>query len=303
MRKGFTLIEFLIATALAGIVAAAITTTVVRQQRFYAAAQEQLELRNRLREAANILSADLKGAAVSELGVPFMSDTAVELFTSVGSSIVCTLVANVIGLPPQTLARGNTLTSIVAVPDTGDLALIYGSPYNLRDSGSWTQNRIAAMTSRAASSACPSPTGFTTAPDVAPGTTAWQLTLANSPAEEIRPGSPIHFVRRSRYSLYKSGGQWYLGYRRCNALGPSLCGAIQPVSGPFLPYSSGGAGGLGITYYNKAGAIINSSQSGSLARIDVVIRSNRPEFRTLTEPSSIAPETVKVSIALRNRAR
>jgi len=302
MRRGFTLVEFLIATSLAGIMAAAITTTVVRQQRFYSAAQEKLELRNRLREIASILSADLKGAAISELGVPFMSDTAVELYTSVATSIACTVAGNIVGLAPQQLSGGNTLTSIIVQPDTGDIALIYGSPYNFPDSGRWSQYRTGAVPPRAASATCPSSSGFTKASDVAAGVTALQLTLSQTASANTRPGSPIHVVRRGRYSLYKSTDGWYLGYRRCNALGYSVCATIQPVSGPYLPYG-GTRSGLSFSYYNRAGSRINSSQSATLARVDIVIRSNPAKFTGVLSPVSPALETLKVSVSPRNRLR
>jgi prepilin-type N-terminal cleavage/methylation domain-containing protein len=302
-RRGFTLVEFLISAALAGVVSAAIATTFVRQQHFHSARQERLVIRGRLSEAANILATELRSASLGELGVRSMSDSAIEVFLPVMTSVACTVSGAAVGLAPALLARGNTLTSGSAQPDTGDIALIYGIPYNFPDSGSWTQYRISGVTSRAASSMCPAATGFTTSGDVTTGTSAWQVTLATSPSPVIRAGSPMHFARRGRYSLYKSSGEWYLGYRRCNALGTSVCGSIQPVSGPYLPYSSGGVGGLFLSYYNKTGALINSAQSAQLARIDIVIRSNRRKFKSLSSSSSSPPDTVKVSVAPRNRAR
>jgi hypothetical protein len=238
------------------------------------------------------------------MGIPLMTDTALELYTSVGTSVACTLNGNSIGLPPQLLARGNSLTSIVASPDTGDLALIYGSPSAFPDSGLWYQHRLSSVTSRTASAMCPTSSGFTTAPDIYQGITALQLILSSPVSANVRAGSPIHFVRRGRYSIYKSGDTWHLGYRRCNSQGRSVCGTIQPVSGPYLPVSvSDRKGGLTFSYFNSAGVPINSAQAGALARVDVVIRSNVPKFSGLTTSTSMLPETLKVSISPRNRVR
>lgn len=300
--SGFTLIELLIATAISGMIGAAIATTFVREQRFYSAAQEQIELRNRLREASSILAAEIKGAAISELGVPFMSDTAIELFTSVGTSVVCTVSGSTIGVPPQSLARGNTLTSLIVQPDTSDIALIYGLPYAFPDSGNWEQYRIASFATRSAAASCPAVTGFTTASDVAPGVNAWQLTTASPPSPNVKRGSPIHFVRRARYSIYKSGSEWYVGYRRCNALGPSVCGAIQPVSGPYHSYSSG-TGGLSFSYYNASGASITQFQSPTLARVSIVLRSEPRQFSGLAPSAKSEVESLTVDVSPRNRRR
>lgn len=301
-RCGFTVVELLIATAISGIIAAAFATTFVREQRFYSASQEQIDLRNKLREASTILAAEVKGAAVSELGVPFMSDTALELFTSVGSSAVCTVSGSTIGFPPQALARGNTLTSLVVLPDTGDIALIYGSPYNQPDSGRWEPYRIASLTSRSASAACPSTTGFTLPADVATGISSWQLIVSTAPSPNVRVGAPVHFVRRARYSIYKSGSDWYVGYRRCNPTGTSVCGSIQPVSGPYHSYSSG-AGGLSFRYYDRSGASIAQAQSIALSRVQITLRSAPTEFGGLRGSGPAGVESLTVQASPRNRLR
>jgi prepilin-type N-terminal cleavage/methylation domain-containing protein len=303
MRRGFTLIEFLVAAALAGVVTAAIATTFVRQQRFLSAAQERVEIQNRLREGASILSADLRGASVGELGVQLMTDTAVETFMPVAVSIVCTVAGSAIGLPPQSLVRGNTLTSMTAQPDTGDIPLIYGSPYDYPDSGSWSQFSIAAVATRSASTTCPAASGFTTAADGGAGSTSLVVTLTTPVPATIRPGAPVHLLRRARYSLYRSSdNEWYLGYRRCNARGPSVCGSIQPVSGPYHSYSSSSSG-LRLRYFNSGGSEIGESQGSSLARIDLTMRSAPLRFGFPRIASRQIVESLTVSTSPRNRLR
>ncbi|MEO5588429.1 MAG: prepilin-type N-terminal cleavage/methylation domain-containing protein, partial [Gemmatimonadaceae bacterium] len=116
-RRGFTLAELIVATAIGSLVAASIIGTLVRQQRFYQAASEALITRSQLRDAADVLVADLRGSAVSSLGLPLMTDTAIEMYTIIGSSIACAESASsIIGLPPSTLTAGNTLTSLLAAP-------------------------------------------------------------------------------------------------------------------------------------------------------------------------------------------
>ena len=108
VRSGFTVAELLVATAVAGIATALMTVTVVRQQRFYSSAAQVMDVRSQLRDAADILASDIRGAAIAGFGLPFMSDTAIEMFTTVGTSVACSLPApNAIGLPPASLVSGS----------------------------------------------------------------------------------------------------------------------------------------------------------------------------------------------------
>jgi len=93
---------------------------------------------------------------------------------------------------------------------------------------------------------------------------------------DIRPGAIVRFIRRQRYSLYRaSDGDWYLGYRRCNAMGVSVCGAVQPVSGPYRAFSRDQrATGLLFEYFDASGQALDVAAAPlSLARVDVTARS------------------------------
>src|SRR5688572_19759068 len=173
-------------------------TTLARQQRFYSSAAAILDVRAQLRDAGDILATDIRGASLA-LGVPLMTDSAVELFTTIASSIVCTSGAATFGLPPAVLASGANLTSMLALPDTGDLALVYVAR-TPPDSASWETHRITAFTARSIATACPTSSGFTRSGDAS--SSAFEVARASSPSETIRTGAPIHFVRRARYSLY-----------------------------------------------------------------------------------------------------
>lgn len=306
VRRGFTLVELVVATLIGGLAASVIVATLVRQQRFVSASEERLESRNRLRDAASVLTSDLRGAAISELGVPLMTDTAVEFFSVIATSIACTAASSTIGLPPRILASGNTLTSILVQPDTGDLALLYGSTYEQPDSGSWEIHRILTFAARAASTACPTMSGFTTAADVAAGVTSWQVSVSPAPGSTVHKGAPMHFARRGRYSLYRSSdGDWYLGYRRCNAIGASVCGSIQPVSGPYHPYAkTDGTSGLTLKYFDSSGAEIGAAQSASLARIDITLRGEAFHYTGITQAAAArGVDSTTVIVSPRNRAR
>jgi type II secretory pathway pseudopilin PulG len=308
-RTGFTLIELVVAGVLAAIVGATIMFTLRRQERFYGSAAEVMRLRSQLRDAADVLVADIRGAAVSRYGLALMTDTALELYTTLGSSIVCaTPTGRTLFLPPSTLASGTVLTSLLASPDTGDLALLYSIPGGNPDSARWIEGRISGFGTRSLTSSCPSSTGFTSELDAAAGRTGYAVTLLANPPPGVRSGAPVRFIRRARYSLYRSSdGDWYLGYRRCSPVGPSICSTIQPVSGPYLPRGTAGGTSAGISfhYFDSGGVeLFDVGLSTSIARIDVVFRGETARAVSLVgDARQRYRDSAIVSVSPRNRMR
>jgi prepilin-type N-terminal cleavage/methylation domain-containing protein len=308
-RRGFTLIEVIVAAALAALVGSTLFMTLRRQQRFYGSAAEMMQVRDQLRDAADVLAADLRGAAVARYGLPLMTDSAVELFTTIGASVVCAAPSGrTLFMPPAVPASGTVLTSLLASPDTGDVALIYAMPGGIPDSAQWVELRVASFGSRSLVASCPAATGFTSAADAAAKRSGYALTLTTDPPPAVRKGAPVRFLRRARYSLYRSSdGNWYLGYRRCNAIGTSLCATIQPVSGPYLPFNKGGAadGGLAFRYFDGDGAeLTDASLSPTVARIDVVLRGETARAVSLAgDARSRYRDSAIISISPRNRVR
>jgi hypothetical protein len=289
------------------VAAAAMTPTIVRQQRFYSAASEILSTRAQLRDGADILASDIRGASVELFGLPVMTDTAIEMYTVAATSVGCSAPSGTtIGLPPASLASGNTLTSILYQPDTGDVALVYSIPSGVIDSAVWEVYRIASFSSRPLDVACPPSTGFTAAGDAFTGAGAFQLTLATPASPGVGKGAPIHFLRRARYSFYRSSdGDWYLGYRRCSAIAPFACAAIQPVSGPYRPYRAGSPPGLAFRYFDSVGAQLSTfAESFRVARVDIVLRGESANSIALTGDSRRAwRDSILVTVSPRNRLR
>src|SRR3982751_3266078 len=115
-RRGVTLIELTVVMSLVGIVGAVIGTTLIRQQRFYRGASELLYARGSVRDALEVLSTDIRGLAVADT-VRLMSDSAIEFFASLGTSVVCQATNGVdVGLPGASGPRGNMLTALLTLP-------------------------------------------------------------------------------------------------------------------------------------------------------------------------------------------
>ena len=303
--KAFTLVEVVLAATVASAAAAFMIGTLARQQKFYSSASASLDSHAQLRDAADVLTTDIRSAAVSLLGLPVMRDSAIETFSTIATSVMCTAPSAVSAtFPPIRLTSGTTLTSMLALPDTGDIALVYTYPAGIPDSGSWETLRIAAFNTRSVSAGCPAATGFTEDADAAGGGPAYSVTFASSPTRSLIPGLPVHFVRRARYSLYKSSdNRWYLGYRRCSSSGG--CAAIQPVSGPYDPYSSTGASGLAFKYFDQAGTPLGPTAiSNNVARVDITIRGRSARNANLAGDAVASyRDSIVTSVSPRNRVR
>jgi len=300
-RRAFTLLELAVVLTLLGVVGAVMTALLVRQQRFYRGAGELLFAREGVRDALEVLATDIRGIAVADT-VRLLSDSAMEMFSSIGSSVVCQRMAEAqIGLPPAK-PGGSALTSLPTQPDSGDLALFYRA--TATDGANWERHRIASFSARSLDATCPESSGFSSGEDLAEGAQGFQVTLDTPLSGDIGPGEPVRFIRRGRYSLYRaSDGDWYLGYRRCNALGSSNCGAIQPLSGPYRRYSGDPAAtGLVFEYFDADGNRLGAGSSPlELARVDVTARAESRHHLIVERRQSTPGDSATMSIAIRNR--
>lgn len=296
-RRGFSLIELAVVLAILGVAGSAIGLTLLRQQRFYRGATELLYAREGVRDAMEILSTDIRGMSTADTAM-LLADSAVELFANIGSSVVCQITGAEVGLPRAVSPRGNTLTAFLAQPDTGDLALFFRD--STEGGSQWERHRIVGFSSRSLAAVCPTSTGFAKAVDAA--ATGFLITLSTPLSSHVGRGAPVRFIRHGRYSLYRAGDRdWYLGYRRCNAVGPSECGAIQPLSGPYKAYSGNlGSTGLLFEYFDVLGARLGAGAS-SLARVDISARAESRQPLIVEGRAWIPSDSATVSVAVRNR--
>jgi hypothetical protein len=301
-RHGLSLAELVVVVALAGVVGAAVAVTINRQQLFYRGVSDLHYAREGVRDAMEVVSTDIRAMSVSDT-IRLRADSAIEFLASIGSAVVCQSVGNQIGLPARH-SEGNSLSAFLVDPDTGDIAAFYTRSAEGREE--WQRNRIAGFSSRSLATSCPPTSGFSAQSDVDAGVTGFVVTLADPLPGGIRAGVPVRFLRRARYSLYRaSDGHWYLGYRRCNAVGASTCGPVQPLSGPYGAYSADArATGLNFEYFDAQGHPLAPSDSPlMLARVDITARSERSQGVAMRGQVDRIAEAATISVAVRNGAR
>lgn len=302
-RRGLSLAELVVVVALAGLGGSTIIATITRQQRFYRGATELLYVREGVRDAMEVLSADVRAMSVADT-VRLAADSAIEFFATIGASVVCQIAASDVGLPAAHLS-GNSLSAFRAEPDTGDLALFHidSSGPNER----WERHRISGFVPQSLASSCPPTSRLSQQSDLDVGAKGFTVTLTTPLGRDVKSGAVVRFIRRQRYSLYRaSDGEWYLGYRRCNASAPSACGAIQPVSGPYRPYSRDPrATGLLFEYFGTAGQALDLETAAlAVARVDVTARTESGHGLPGGTPfSRRIADSATVSVAIRTWPR
>lgn len=300
-RRGIALPEIIVVLALMGVLGSAIGVTLIRQQRFYRGTSELLQARESVRDAMELLSTDIRGMSVADT-VRLLADSAIELFANVGSSIVCqTTGGNAVGLPAATSRRGNALTAFISQPDTGDLAVFLSD--SIQVGSEWERHRIVGFSARSLGVTCPGPSIFSREPADA-GAKGFYLELSEPLSPRVKVGSPVRFIRRGRYSFYRaSDNRWYLGYRRCNAVGAPGCGVIQPLSGPYRDYSANPRDtGLLFEYFDESGnRLTPGADPLTLARVEITARAESRQRIVVEGRVRVPRDSATVAIAIRNR--
>jgi prepilin-type N-terminal cleavage/methylation domain-containing protein len=310
-RAGFTLAELLVALVLTGLIVAAIISVLNRQQRFYSSAADLMDTRGRLRQALAVLPSDLRSVSPSDTlsggansgDIYAWSDHAIEFRSVTGSSVVCWVTGVVpltsLRLPPVNLP--NVLSAWQATPVVGDSLLIF-------DNGAlqWRVYAITAIAPVNNAAGCPSGVGqLLTAAQAA--LSSYAISVSPALSATIQVGAPVRVFRRVHYELYQeTDGRWYLGFFDClSSYVPPGCRALEPLSGPYRPYSpTPGLSGLLFTYYDSTGAVLNPgvAQARAVARIDVTVRGQTQGAVSLSGGvRTVGRDTVRYSIGMRNR--
>ena len=272
-RGGLSLAELVVVVALAGLIGGAVAVSINRQQLFYRGVSDLHYAREGVRDAMEVMSTDIRAMSESDT-VRLRTDSAIEFFAVIGSSVVCQSLGSQIGLPARH-SEANSLSAFLVEPDTGDIATFYIRSTEGR--GAWEPHRISGFSSRSLAGSCPTSSRLLRAARSGQGHNGFVVTLADPLSDGIKGGAPVRFLRRARYSLYRaSDGHWCLGYRRCNAVGVSTCGPVQPLSGPYRAYSSDPRdSGLDFEYFDAQGQPLGPSDSPlMLARVDITARSD-----------------------------
>jgi prepilin-type N-terminal cleavage/methylation domain-containing protein len=312
-RRGFTLTELMIVVVLMGVIGSMLTALLVRQQRFHRAVSSMTDARARTRDVANILPTDLRSISTVGRDILAMDVNSMQFRAFIGSAILCRYAgAQLIELPPKVIADGKVLTAWINPPIVDDIVYLYDEGVEAGNADdSWTKYKITAVASAADATWCPSNNAIAYTQAADNGATRYRITLDAAPNQlRSQIGSPIRFAREVRYSIYQaSDNQWYIGYQTCvpdatpNTAG--TCGTREVLAGPVLPASTNAnVSGLAFQYYNQTGGeVTDVALAGTIARIEVVIRTSSESLRRATSniTSITGGDSLRFSVGFRNR--
>jgi type II secretory pathway pseudopilin PulG len=292
-RTGVTLVELVVALTLFSLVATIMLTLLRGQQRFYTGSLQVIDTKRSTRQAIDLLYGELRSASSAD--IYSISDSSIAFRTTIGSSHLCDVdsVRSSITLPSTGTTRAAALSAFLTWPRAGDSVLIFDPGGAAEpDDDRW---RAHVLLTPAGGRACP-PRPFGLAGDAIEGS-GITFDVAPPVVATTPVGAPLRFFRPASYSLYRgSGATWMLGYSSCAA---GVCTARQPLSGPYLPFASVGAGGVSFSYFDVHGA--PTGDRGQVARVDVVARARSA---SAVEVGHVRgrhyQDSLAVSIALRN---
>lgn len=318
-RAGFTLAELMVTVVLLGIVCAALLTFLNRQQRFYRSANEIIDARTQLRQAAGILPLDVRGVSTVGRDLLVIEPTRLRMLGNFGSAVVCArpagaLFAHSVYLPPLNAAK-NTYTTWFMPPQQGDSVFLFDENVGRGASDDrWVRFAIDSVIPEPASVCPPTATpSFTLASEDAkpryrvrvrlPGRLRDNTEILAIP-DSVKVGAAVRFERPVEYQLYQPAGSalWYLGFRESRQAGWT---PLQPLGGPYRP--AGGAAGDGVSFRYYTGAGVQVASTGdpvTVSRVDMVVRAagtDRTNVISRKGPGGLFADSLALRVAIRNR--
>jgi len=293
-RRGFTMVELLVAMVLLGLVSAALYRVLVNNQRLYMAQTQRIDLSQNIRAAANILPAELREIDAADGDIIAMAPDRLEIramrwlgFTCVApvmggglNGITMVIRGGDVGQPLFYGARGMNIVS-----DT--MLIYYDGNQTTRNDDYWARGTF---------------TGVAPVVQDCPGLPVQTgrlvtfnlnlLGLGVNAAGAIPVGAPVRGYEHVIYQLYKPAGDtsYYIGFQPAG-------GTMQPLVGPVL------TNGLTFQYFAADGSV--TAVKSQVARVDITVRARTAlAIRGGGQaPAATVVDSISTSVALRNNRR
>jgi hypothetical protein len=269
MKRGTSLVELMVALVLFGIIGIATLRSLDRQARFHAGVLTILEARSQHAAAHEAVATELRSLSSSAGDIARLSDSAIAFRLPVGSAVACAIAPDTIYLAPDTVSSGQVLAGFRVTPQPGDTAWLHNeSATDVARDDSW--NGIPITSAVRSTGTC------TGSPLVHPaldaGRTSWRLALASPLPASIIAGAPVRLTRTARFALYRGGtNEHWLGFSEIQpATGAWV--TIQPVSGPYRPFSSSAPASSGVAMAARDSSGVPTLATASMSAISVTTR-------------------------------
>lgn len=304
-RRGFTLIELIVALVLLLIVSGAAYQLLLNTQRVSRAQAERVDMQSNMRAGALLVPADLRMigydsvvAASTQLGVARSAGAVIPDILGMASDSIAFRAIRAAGMicsfpaANQIVVDTTNYYSAYRPIKAADSLLIYfdNDPGTSLDDG-WFARGISSVASGTCPAAYGSRAGLTLT--LASGST-FRAPGQVSPPDSIQPGAPFKTFEVMVYKLYQSNGRWYLGARSASAGETSL----QPVLGPLA------ANGFRLDYFDSTGvSAATTPRAVRMIRITLIAQSVQGVNATGYGGQALALDSIVTRVALRNAMR
>jgi len=288
-RRGFTLVEILVALVAFGIVAAILTRTLVTGQRVTTQQTLRAQMQSNLRVASFVVPNELRMLNQSATtDIMSVLDNEIIYLAMRGYYMLCAVPTSATSLKVARVTSQDFSFDYRA-PVAGDNAFVFYENDTLKMSDDeWVQVSV----SNVGSGTCSYPTSGTPA-----GLT---LTLSGGGITGVLarylPGSPVRTYEITRLAEFTSGGEKYLGM----CTGSATC-TLEPVVGPLAE-----SNGFLLTRYNDVGTVVTGNSTAdrnSLRSLKVrfIAKTAQAVSRgTDVAARSIIYDTLTTQVTLRN---
>jgi prepilin-type N-terminal cleavage/methylation domain-containing protein len=279
-RRGFTLVEVLLALIIMGVVTGAIYKLLNTNQRLAVAQAEQVTLQSNVRTGSLIVPSELRELNTLSLGTVDQNDITdadpdgVEYRASRGLGFLCQVPAA--GQLRIAQASWTGVRSPLANRD--DLYLFVDADQDEDEDDAWQQMDITAVAF-----------GATACGVGAPG---WILTVAGAIPGGVPVNTPVRLYEVMRFQLTSVGGEWWLAAQSITA-----GEALTPVLGPLT------ANGFGLEYFDSTGAATADKTAIKSVRITVQGLTDGAVRAGGTAIAAYSRDTLTTQVLLRNSIR
>jgi prepilin-type N-terminal cleavage/methylation domain-containing protein len=293
-RRGFTLVELLVALVLFLIVSGAVYSLLNNTQRVSRAQAERVDMQSNMRAGALVVPSDLKmigydtvpGSATVTSDILAMGPDSIMFRAIRSSGIVCKFNATNTIVVDTSASR---YYSAYRLPVSGgrDLLMLFLDGDSTTSSDDqWVSDR--SITS-VGTGTCTSAYG--SRPGLQFGTT---MAYTGTSADPLKVGAPFRTYEVMVYRLYQSGSKYYLG-ARSSSNGET---SFEPVLGPLT------SSGLRFDYYDSTGTTATSTpKSVRTVQVTLIGASDMAINGSGGGTQSVKSDSVVTRVTLRNALR